>query len=441
MQNSLEDIEKRGLRPESDFLYNRPIGVTMGRYHWQYFCKPEWMDGHILGFGKTGKQKTTSIGIPTGLSWRGTFFAPDMKGDIAKAVKPFRTHLKVIDPCDEESFGFDPLWKLKFSDQPNNEIKKIGLRLIPETPNSENRFFVDSARNILMAVIQNYYDKGYSFIDMIDILKKMKTHDLVVLLYEGGNIEVRSKLKELIDAANSTFNSISQELSTYLTLYYDSEPIRSLYSRKNNFIPYEIESWDGLFVIPPEELDNWRPVINYVLTDIFDYLFTRPDGITDPILLMLDEFASLGYFPKMLSYITTLRSKKVTIMPICQSPAQIDELYGELVRRIFVDNAEVIWTLGSGDPDSAEYISRLMGRYDKVDLRQSYRRDKLAESPETRISESEKKTMLTEVEDLMTMRDEVFVRSPTGFHRLTKTRYDHSAFKRHYRNGFSQYLS
>lgn len=428
VRNPKLDVAQRGLRPDIQYLYNRPIGVTMGRYHWQFFCKPEEEDGHILGTGRTGDQKTTSQAIPTALSWRGPAFIVDIKGDITAAVKPFRTHYKELNPNASGTWGFDPLWKLRESKYLHNEISKIALRFIPKPKDERNRFFVDSARNIFAAVIQNFYGKGYSFIDMIDILKGMPTRELVALLHKGGNEEARSKVKELVGAPDPTFHSISQELSTYLSLYYDSEQIRDFYSRAKRFVPSDIEVWDAAIIVSQDELDNWQHPINYILTDVFDYLYTRPDGIHLPILLILDEFTNCGYFPKMASYISTLRSKKVTMLPIVQGPEQIEELYGVAVRRILFNNTRFVWTLGVNEPESADYLSRCFGGFDKVQENQSFMRDEEPDSPEARVSQSVVRRPLVDFDDLKNMKNEVFVLSPTGFHRLTKTRFDDPVF-------------
>lgn len=54
-----------------------------------------------------------------------------------------------------------------------------------------------------------------------------------------------------------------------------------------------------------------------------------------PLLIMLDEFPRLGKIPDIQQGLSTLRSRGVTFALCIQSLAQLDEIYGENVRKSF----------------------------------------------------------------------------------------------------------
>lgn len=49
-----------------------------------YVGKPQDCDGHILVVGGAGSGKSSCIAIPTLETWKGTIFAIDIKGELAK---------------------------------------------------------------------------------------------------------------------------------------------------------------------------------------------------------------------------------------------------------------------------------------------------------------------------------------------------------------------
>ena len=59
--------------------------------------------------------------------------------------------------------------------------------------------------------------------------------------------------------------------------------------------------------------------------------------------------------------LTTLRSKNVTLNVVIQSMAQLDEVYGENKRKTLVDNCDYKVILRVTEPDTQEYLSRMIG--------------------------------------------------------------------------------
>lgn len=114
-------------------------------------------------------------------------------------------------------------------------------------------------------------------------------------------------------------------------------------------------------------LDQWAGIIRLMITQLIRALERRPDkhGVGGdevlPLLVLLDEFPLLGKMDVISNALTTLRSKKVTFGLIIQSIPQLDAIYGDAVRKIIMDNCQYKIILKVTEPDSQEYLSRMIG--------------------------------------------------------------------------------
>ena len=104
--------EKDVIKPKLDneLLEKTPRGVIFGKEQRGYIAKSEDKDGHILVIGGAGSGKSSSIAIPSLISWKERVFAIDIKGELIKKTGHKRTLTKVFNPNDPESYGYDPFY-------------------------------------------------------------------------------------------------------------------------------------------------------------------------------------------------------------------------------------------------------------------------------------------------------------------------------------------
>src|SRR5512135_1687095 len=68
----------------------------------------------------------------------------------------------------------------------------------------------------------------------------------------------------------------------------------------------------------------------------------------------------------------TLRSKRITIMLIIQSLAQLDAIYGSDQRKVICDNCSYKAILQATDADSQKYFSALVGTEEREKVTRNY---------------------------------------------------------------------
>lgn len=119
--------------------------------------------------------------------------------------------------------------------------------------------------------------------------------------------------------------------------------------------------------ISPDNLGRLAPLLNLFFQQVVD-LNTRilPEHdrtLKYQVLLLLDEFKSLGKMPLLVDGVAFLRGYGVRLLPIFQSPSQVRELYGDEAARTFFENHHVRITYTPATVDAATDIARELGHY------------------------------------------------------------------------------
>ena len=140
----------------------------------------------------------------------------------------------------------------------------------------------------------------------------------------------------------------------------------SALSRKKNITPEDLKYGNDIYIqIPEHLLRQWKNLLTLIVNQFLTYFEKRHEKNAQPILFLLDEFPRLGKVNAMLDGLATLRSKKICICLIVQSLAQLDMIYGVHERKVICDTCSYKAVLGATDADTQEYLSRLVGTYDK----------------------------------------------------------------------------
>lgn len=126
-------------------------------------------------------------------------------------------------------------------------------------------------------------------------------------------------------------------------------------------------------VIPPQYLREYRGVMRMMVGLAIAELTRAPawagweDWAEKPpcdVLFLLDELPSLGHMPPIVNGLAYLAGYGVQIWSFVQNIGQLKGLYGEDWHN-FPANAGAITFFGVNDPDTADYVVRLLGETDE----------------------------------------------------------------------------
>ncbi len=371
-------------------------------------------DIHCLMIGAAGVGKTAFFLYPNleyacacGMS----FLALDTKGDLARnygaiAQKYYGYQVSIIDlrnPTRSDGFNFLTLANA-YMDQAVEHPDDLAARAKAEkyakilsktiiNPDGDsgsygqNAFFYDSAEGLLTAVILLLAE----FIPpkKIDGQLRERRHivsvfKLVQDLLEPSGIKGKSCFQVLMGRlppehkarwfAGAALNTSEQAMASVLS---------TVLSRLNAFLDTELEqticfdspldaesfasSKSAIFLVLPEEDQTKNFMAGLMIQNLSRELFSVADEnggkLKNRVVLFCDEFGTMPPFD-VLSLFSAGRSRKLTMLPIIQSLAQLEKNYGKEGSEIIQDNCQTT-IFGGFAPNSqtADVLSKALGTY------------------------------------------------------------------------------
>jgi type IV secretion system protein VirD4 len=416
--------EQRDAKPWDTMRSPTPRGVVFGRLGERYIIKAEETDGHALVIGGVGSGKSSCIAIPTVRAWNERVFAIDIKGELFRHTRAYRPNIKVLNPFSPTAYGYDPYFALRHSDNPAQEAHAIALAIIPSPAQLDgNSFWIENAQNVLTAAILHFAGMGLTFVETVKELQEAPPNTLIVILATSTTPEARSYVMSFVGLADQTLSGIMAELTRHIVTFATDRSLISCFSRKRNITPADLERGFDIYVCIPERLlEQWRSFLALIVNQFMAYCERRDEASATPILFLLDEFPRLGKIPKSINGLATLRSKKITIVLLLQSLAQLDSIYGSDNRKNISDTCAYKAILGATDADTQEYFSRVVGTRKKAaTVSTSYTPiGGVNRGRSYTVSDAEKR--IIKPEEFATLRDIVML-TPHGWFRTEKSPY------------------
>lgn len=416
--------ERKEIRPlpsENLYLQWEP-GIQFGRFGKKYIGKPQSMEGHVLVVGQPGTGKSTAFAIPTISRWTGGMFCIDIKGELSKNV-PFRNNTFIVDPEDESAYGYDPFEDLrKVSENERvHYMNGILYSLLPDSSDGKDIFWTQSARRYLAGAYFWGLYEDMSFIEINAKIYSTSADDMIRQVMNSGCSAAKAHMVHIEEEQEKTRGSILQNAMNAIEIFATDYKIMELMTRKKAVNPEMLLMGSRIFVkISDDKIESWRPFLT-IMTNQFIRGMTRfPDGGNQKILVLLDEFPRLGKIVSIVDGMATLRSKGCSFCLLVQSYSQIDKIYGEIERRIILDNTAYKLIMSIMDPKMAEETSQMIGQH--------YESERVLNTGNNLLkrvfsARTKRWTYLIRPEKLRNLGKEAVLIYPEGFCRLVKTYY------------------
>ena len=381
-------------------------------------------DVHTLMIGAAGVGKTAYFLYPniefacaSGMS----FLSTDTKGDVARnygeiASKYYGYHVSVLDLRNPTRSDENNILHMvnKYMDEYLEDITNLSAKAKAEKyakitaktiinigggdgNYGQNAFFYDAAEGLLSSTIllvAEFGDKNerhivtvFKLIQDLIAKKPAKTSKEKTQMYFAELMEMlpsEHKAKWLAGAAlNSSDQAMLSVMSTAL-------------SRLNSFLDSEMEQIlcfgtaidaekfcsekCAVFVILPEEDQSKYFMVSLLIQQLYREILSIADekgGTLDKrVMFYCDE---LGTFPKidgLEAMFSAGRSRKISIVAIIQSFAQLEQTYGKQGMEIITDNTQLT-VFGGFAPNSqsAEVLSKALGEQTVLSGSVSYGRE------------------------------------------------------------------
>lgn len=365
-------------------------------------------DIHCLMIGASGVGKTAFFLYPnleyacaSGMS----FLALDTKGDLARnygtiAQKYYGYRVSVIDlrnPAQSDGYNLLTLinrYMDTAKEDPTNlasrakaeKYAKILAKTIIDPDGSDhgqNAFFYDAAEGLLTSVILLLAE----FLpptekDLVDQRHIVSVFKLVQDLLEPSPVGNQSHFQMLMRMlppehkarwfAGAALNSADQAMASVMS---------TVLSRLNAFLDSELEQVlcfdsaidaetfaaerSAIFLILPEEDSTKNFMAGLLIQNLSRELFSIADEnggkLKNRVVLFCDEFGTMPSFD-VLPLFSAGRSRRLTMVPIIQSLAQLEKNYGREGAEIIRDNVQdTIFGGFAPGSQTAEVLSKALG--------------------------------------------------------------------------------
>ncbi len=185
-------------------------------------------------------------------------------------------------------------------------------------------------------------------------------------------------MSQFREASGKTAASIGMNLTKLSRFLLNPEVIGSLTpdSARSMLDWSELNSarkpFDVIIDVHGVALSQCAPLVRLMLTQLVKVLSMREEksykkSPVPPVLICIDEFPQLERMPAMISALTTLRSKDVTIALCVQSPAALDATYGNDEARVIRDACSFQVFRSVNDWESQKSLSESIGTMDVLE--------------------------------------------------------------------------
>ncbi len=401
---SKEEIEKMKLLDHEDGVYIGAFKDTnANKIKYLKHNGPE----HILAFAPTRSGKGVGLVIPTLLGWRESCVVLDIKGENYELTAGWR---QIV---GQKVLKFDPVSQGGgVSYNPLEEIRLDGIYTVSDVQNIASIIIDPDGKGL-----EDHWAKtGYALLTtmilhMIYKCQKEQTtpslSDLRGLINNPEAESVRDVLLEWVEykhywiddsgnkrfdntneddwitdpvvavgakeAANKPDNELGSVVSTVvsnLSLYDD--PVVKQNIAKSGFKISDLMKYDSpvslYLVIKPSDMNRLRPLTRIILNQILtlligDIKFDRGEQIKEykyRLLLMLDEFTSLGKLPLFETALAYMAGYGLKAYIIIQDLTQLYKAYTK--DEAIISNSHVRIAYAPNKVETAELISKMSGQ-------------------------------------------------------------------------------
>lgn len=369
--NLLGRKKKQDLGTLRKNTHKKARGIRFGKMERKVVYSPTESEGHVAVVGGSGTGKTSAMLIPTLRSWTGHFFTIDISGDIRRNVDvPDGLTYAPSDPKTIPYNIFGTIDGLSDDTAKDEALAQLAYLLMPTSilADDASSYFSSEGRKILIAALTAFYHGGMDFADICEKIVSSSWQELFTAIdetkyqpailfinsFQGNNEKNTAGCKQACDAAVTLFATNGSV----------KHSVRRPKGSEHAITPPSLEECSIFVVIEDAKLKLYSPLLHIITAQTLEYLSSRTvtnDSMT--ILLALDEFVSLGHL-EITEALRKLRKRKVRIMVLTQSIADLDMMYGRLERMSMMANFKYVAVLSANDSDTQEYLARLAGRHE-----------------------------------------------------------------------------
>ena len=376
------DLRKAGMLKAS------PNGVLVGKYKGD-LVRLSGQQFVILA-APTRSGKGVGVVIPNLLDYQESMVVLDIKQENYELTSGWRAsqghEIYLFNPFaeDRRSHRWNPLSYV--SKDPAfrvSDLMSIAAMLYPDG-SDDQKFWVSQARNAFMAFTLYLFEKwdhdekkGLPL-----VLRDKPTLGAVYRLSSGDGSDIRqlyqwmsqqpflssnaqSAFANLLSQANETFASILGSFKEPLNAWIN--PVLDAATSADDFLLTDVRKKRMTIYIgiQPNKLAESRLIVNLFFSQLINQntkeLPQNNPALKHQCLLLMDEFTSIGRVDIIASAVSYMAGYNIRLLPIIQSVAQLDAVYGREVARTLITNHALQIVYAPREQQDANDYSEMLG--------------------------------------------------------------------------------
>lgn len=370
------DAKKAGLLDGGD------DGIIVGKLGKDYLTADLKRYPHVMLAAPTGSGKGVGIVLPNLFNWNQSIIVLDIKLENWILTAGFRQKhghkVYLFNPLDPKrrTHRWNPLAYI--SEDPNlrvDDVQAVGQILFPDVDGADP-IWTASCRSLFTGLVLYLYETPGKPVTLGQVAREAYSGDdkrwkkIVEKREEDGNPlspACSASLLDYVNTSDNTRTSIRKTFTSRFDLF--TNPIIDAATAGNDFDLSALrkERISIYLGITPNTLDRLAPLLNLFFQQVVD-LNTRELPEHNPelkyqLLLMPDEFRSLGKMKVLVNGIAFFRGYGIRVLPIFQAPSQVREVYGDDAAKTFFKNHHIRIAYTPADIDDATEVSRELGNF------------------------------------------------------------------------------
>ncbi len=356
-------------------LLRRPRKTTEeGRIWWGGSVLPKSAETtHFMVVGTTGSGKTLIIKRMMREVLPDIGRVPDQRAlvyDSKQDVLSFLSGLDLqcpvvtLNPFDARSAS----WHMSKDITTPSAARQLGKILVPDEQGG-NPFFALAARDLLCEVVMTFIRVAPEEWTLRDLVLSARSVEALEQVLSGT-----TSGKQLFESYFGDERTGCSVLATLRTRLAELEPVAALWSKSERSV--SLEEWaSGGFVLVLASNESVRASLDALNRLIFrravDLTLSRPESFERRSWFFLDEVREAGKLDGLSSLLTRGRSKGASVVLGFQDVEGLRDAYGEHLANEIMAMCSNKTVLRLESPETAAWASRLMGEFERIELRDS----------------------------------------------------------------------
>ena len=301
--------------------------------------------------GPTQVGKTSSLVIPSILAWTGPVVVTSVKQDVVTTTQRWRAALgevQVLAPGDDQGLTWNPLEEVSTL----REALRVARDLTgPSTGRGDTEFWNSLATKLVASLLVTAVEQSKTIFDVADVIE---SRDFAQWLRGSRPSEARRLLSSFLEHETRTLDGVVTTAETMVLAWRFRQPLARVRS--------VVRGSNTLYLCSPRgEQRHYDALFRGALRTVLEEQQRRVDaGNQQPLLLVLDEAATVAPLEELDQLAATLSGLDVTLVTVVQDFAQLVARWGPRAPTIVNNHTTRLVMGGLADPSVGTYLPELV---------------------------------------------------------------------------------